>query len=85
MLVTHNSDQFRLSTTPDVGAVFSGIGQNHVGIVIAYDGMNITVQEGNLDGRTNAFEEAKTDWQTKVYTLESLSSTYGGAVFAVHK
>lgn len=85
MLVTHNSDQFRLSATPDVGAVFSGIGHNHVGIVIAYDGTNITIQEGNLDGRTNTFEEAKTDWQTKVYTLESLSSTYGGVMFAVHK
>lgn len=85
MLVTHNSDQFRLSATPDVGAVFSGIGHNHVGIVIAYDGTNITIQEGNLDGRTNTFEEAKTDWQTKVYTLESLSSTYGGVMFAMHK
>ena len=85
MLVTHNSDQFRLSATPDVGAVLSGIGHNHVGIVIAYDGMNITVQEGNLDGRINTFEEAKTDWQTKVYTLESLSSIYGGVMFAVHK
>lgn len=85
MLVTHNSDQFRLSATPNVGAVFSGIGHNHVGIVIAYDGTNITIQEGNLDGRTNTFEEAKTDWQTKVYTLESLNSIYGGVVFAVHK
>lgn len=85
MLVTHNSDQFRLSATPDVGAVFSGIGHNHVGIVIAYDRTNITVQEGNLNGRTNTFEEAKTDWQTRVYTLESLSSIYGGVMFAVHK
>lgn len=84
MLVTQNSDQFRLSATPDVGAIFSGIGKNHVGIVIAYDGINITVQEGNLDGRTNTFEEAKTDWHTKVYTLESLSSTYKGVVFAVN-
>ena len=85
MLVTQNSNLFRSSTTPDVGAVFSGIGNNHVGIVIAYDGTNITVQEGNLDGRTNTFEEAKTDWQTKVYTLESLSSVYGEVKFAVHK
>ena len=85
MLVTYNSDQFRLSAIPDVGAVFSGIGHNHVGIVIAYDGTNITVQEGNLDGRTNTFEEAKTDWQTKVYTLQSLNAAYGGVVFAVKK
>ena len=83
MLVTYNSDQFRLSAIPDVGAVFSGIGHNHVGIVIAYDGTNITVQEGNLDGRTNTFEEAKTDWQTKVYTLQSLKAAYGGVVFAM--
>lgn len=83
MLVTQNSDQFRLSATPDIGAIFSGIGKNHVGIVIAYDGINITVQEGNLDGRTNTFEEAKTDWHTKVYTLESLSATYKGVVYAI--
>ena len=85
MLVTQNSDQFRLSAVPDVGAVFSGIGHNHVGIVIAYDGTNITVQEGNLDGRNNTFEEAKTDWQTKVYTLQSLNAAYNGVMFAVKK
>lgn len=85
MLVTYNSDQFRLSAIPDVGAVFSGIGHNHVGIVIAYDGTNITVQEGNLDGRTNTFEEAKTDWQTKTYTLAQLNSIYKGVVFAVKR
>lgn len=85
MLVTQNSNLFRLSTTPDVGSVFSGIGHSHVGIVIAYDGTNITVQEGNLDGRTNTFEEAKTDWQTKVYSLESLRIAYGGVIFATKR
>ena len=54
-------------------------------LTIAYDGTNITVQEGNLDGRTNTFEEAKTDWHTKVYTLESLSDTYGGVIFSIKK
>lgn len=43
MLVTQNDDQFRLPANPDVGAIFSGIGKNYVGIVIAYDGINITV------------------------------------------
>lgn len=63
---------------------FPGIGKNHIGIVIAYNGINITVQEGNLDGGTNTFEEAKKDWHTKVYAL-SLSSTYKEMMFAVRK
>lgn len=49
------------------------------------DGTNITIQEGNLDGKTNTFEETKTDWHTKVYALASLRSTYKRMMFAVRK
>lgn len=81
-LVAAHPDKFVKSNTPKAGAVFSGVGHNHVGIVIAWDGTNITIQEGNLDGRTNTFQEAKTDWQTKTYTLPQLNSIYKGVVFA---
>lgn len=42
--------------------MFSAIGHNHVGIVIAVKDNTITVQEGNLDGITNTFQYAKKDW-----------------------
>lgn len=81
-LVAAHPNKFEKSNTPKTGAVFSGVGHNHVGIVIAWDGTNITIQEGNLDGKTNTFQEAKTDWQTKTYTLAQLNSIYKGVVFA---
>ncbi len=81
-LVAAHPDKFEKSNTPKAGAVFSGVGHNHVGIVIAWDGTNITIQEGNIDGKTNTFQEAKTDWQTKTYTLAQLNSIYKGVVFA---
>lgn len=81
-LVAAHPDKFVKSNTPKAGAVFSGVGHNHVGIVIAWDGTNITIQEGNLDGKTNTFQQAKTDWQTKTYTLPQLNSIYKGVVFA---
>ena len=84
-MVAAHPDKFEISDTPVVGAIFSGVGVNHVGIIVGWDGINITIQEGNLDSKTNCFAEAKKDWQTKVYTLEALSAAYGGVVFAVHK
>lgn len=84
-LVAAHPDKFEISDTPAVGAIFSGVGVNHVGIVVGWDGTNITVQEGNLDGKTNTFEEAKTDWQTKSYTLQSLNTIYKGIKFAIYK
>jgi len=51
-LVNAHPDKFKLSDTPAVGAVFSCIGRNHTGIVISWDGKNVTIQEGNLDNKT---------------------------------
>lgn len=79
-LVTYNG--FQRSNLPSAGAVFSGIGVNHVGIIIAVEGNNVTVQEGNLDGITNSCTAAKTDWWTKTYTLDTLRNIYGGVEFA---
>ena len=81
LLKTHG-DKFERSTTPKPGAVFSGIGRNHVGIVIAVDEDTLTIQEGNLDGKTNTFKEAQTDWHTKKYTLSQLRTAMQGVVFA---
>ena len=81
LLKTHG-DKFERSTTPKAGAVFSGIGRNHVGIVIAVNGDTLTIQEGNLDGKTNTFKEAQSDWHTKEYTLSQLRSAMKGVVFA---
>ena len=81
-LLAAHPDKFERSTTPIAGAVFSGIGKNHVGIVIAYDGTNITIQDGNYDGITNTFEDAKSDWKTVTYTLDEYRIRMGGVVFA---
>ena len=81
-LVAAHPDRFERSLSPKAGSVFSGIGVNHVGIVIAVNGDFITIQEGNLDGKTNTFQDAKTDWHTVTYTLDQLRSYYKGVVFA---
>lgn len=84
-LLQAHPDKFEPSDTPEVGAVFSCIGRNHVGIVIGWDGTNITIQEGNLDGKTNTFAEAKKDWRTITYTFEEFQNKCKGVVFAVPK
>ncbi|MCB6435866.1 lysozyme family protein [Thomasclavelia ramosa] len=81
LLKTH-PDKFKRSDVPKVGAVFSCIGRNHVGIVVGWDGTNITIQEGNLDGVTNTFAQAKKDWHTASYTLDQFKSICIGVVFA---
>lgn len=81
-LLKAHPDKFERSSTPKAGAVFSGIGKNHVGIVLKVDGNNITIQDGNYDGITNTFEDAKKDCQTNTYTLDYYRSRMGGIVFA---
>lgn len=80
-LVKAHPDKFKLSSIPQVGSIFSYISKNHVGIVIGWDGKNITIQEGNLDGKTNSFYEAKNDWQTVTYDIDTFRNIYGGVVF----
>ena len=81
-LLAAHRDKFERADTPKAGAIFSGIGKNHVGIVLKVDEENITIQDGNYDGKTNTFEEAKTDWRTNTYTLSELRRRYGGILFA---
>lgn len=82
-LVSAHPDKFKISSTPAVGAIFSCIGRNHVGIVIGWDGTNITIQEGNLDGKTNSFADAKKDWHTVTYTLSQFVSICHGVEYAI--
>lgn len=82
-LVRAHPDKFKLSNTPAVGSIFSCIRRNHIGIVIGWDGTNITIQEGNLDGKTNSFAEAKKDWHTVTYTLSQFVSICRGVEFAI--
>lgn len=58
-LVMAHPDKFMISNILAVGTLFSIINHNHTGIVIGWDGVNITVQEGNLNRKTNTFERAK--------------------------
>ena len=81
LLKTHG-DKFERSTTPKAGAVFSGIGRNHVGIVIDVKGDVLIIQEGNLDGKTNTFKDARKDWHTKEYTLSQLRAAMQVVIFA---
>lgn len=81
-IIKTHGDKFERSTTPKAGAVFSGIGRNHVGIVIDVKGDVLIIQEGNLDGKTNTFKDARKDWHTKEYTLSQLRAAMQGVIFA---
>lgn len=82
-LLNKHGDKFRFGKTPKVGAVGSSDkAHNHVWIVVGVEGNNITVQEGNLNGKTDSWAVAITDWWTHTYTLEELRATYGDISFA---
>ena len=42
-------------------------------------------QEGNLDGETNTFEEAKSDWRTVTYDIDSFIEVCKGVKYAIRK
>lgn len=84
-LIAAHPDKWKESDKPMPNCVFSGIGNNHVGIITKVDGDILTVQEGNLDGITNNFQEATTDWQTITISLDELSKRNDGVKFAVLK
>ncbi len=78
-------DKFTMSTEPVPGAIFSAMNPSpwgHVGFVKAVNGNEITIQEGNLDGITNVWEDAIRDWQEVTYTLPTIRSIYAGLTFA---
>lgn len=82
-LLQAHPDKFEFGLTPKVGAVGSSdVAHNHVWIVTGVEGDRITVQEGNLDGASNSWDVAITDWHTTVYTMAGLKQAYGNVTFA---
>lgn len=82
-LLASHPDKFEFGLSPKVGAVGSSdLAHNHVWIVTGVEGDKITIQEGNLNGKTDSWEVAITDWQTKTYTMAGLKQAYGMIVFA---
>ncbi len=63
---------------PVVGSVFSATSCNHVGIVLAVDGNNITILDGNTNGATDNWEYATSgnDYQIVTYTKAQMDSIY---------
>lgn len=84
-LIAAHPDKWKESDTPMPNCVFSRIGNNLVGVITKVDGDTLTVQEGNLDGITNNFQNATTDWHTIAISLEELSKRNDGVKFAVLK
>ena len=93
-LLAANGDKFYKSETPKAGAVFScscvfdtngycDPTYGHVGIVKDFDGNNITVQDGNLDGKYNNFEDATKDWREQTFGINLFKSYIcPGAIYA---
>lgn len=81
-LLSKHPDKFKFSTSPAPGALFSSPNP-HVGIVTAVGPDSITVQEGNLNGTTDSFEVAITDWHTKTYRMSDFLNIYGNVTYAV--
>lgn len=84
-LVEAHPDTWELSDTPTDLCVFSGVGVNHVGIVLYYRDGILTIQHGNMDGETNTFEEATKDWCQIEISLKDIQERYDGVIFAVPK
>lgn len=85
-LLAAHGDKFKFSKDPMAGAVGSSDnknGHNHVFIVVAVNGDQVTVHEGNIDGITNDYATAITDWRTFTYSISQLHAYYGDVTFAV--
>ena len=83
-LVAAHPDKFELSSTPKAGAVGSSDsnGHNHVWIVTKVSDNSITMQEGNMNGTTDSWDVAITDWRTKEYSFDDLRAYYGECTYA---
>ena len=83
LLMAH-PDKFMPSySEPKAGSVFSIIGtkndpKSHTGIIISYDGENVTWQDGNYNNATDDWDYAITDWRQQTDTLENFKKRYAG-------
>ena len=80
-LLNAHSDKFYRSDMPVPGSVFSmGLNETygHVGIVVDvdYDNNTITIQDGNMNGQTDSFSVAQSDWRTQTYSLSGWHSPH---------
>lgn len=83
-LLQAHPDKFQFSTTPVPGAVASSdYNHNHVWIVTDVVGDQITIQEGNLNGVSDPWDVAITDWRTITYSTWQLKMLFGDVVYAV--
>ena len=83
-LVEKFSDRFELSDTPVAGAIFSkGIGAEygHTGMVVSVseDGSEITIVHGNMNGISDPWEIAITDWRLETVDISYFEYHYGEA------
>lgn len=67
-----------IGSMPVVGTVFSATTRNHVGVVLAVDGDQITILDGNTNGVTDSWEVATsgTDYQIATYSKAQFESIY---------
>jgi len=85
-LLAAHPDKFTSSSTPVAGSVFSNSGSGtvygHVGMVLAVDGDNITITEGNLNGKTDSFAVAQTDWVTHTVNRQQWEASHAYTYYA---
>ncbi|MGN1338438.1 MAG: CHAP domain-containing protein [Candidatus Coprovivens sp.] len=77
-LVNEHPDDFYLSDTPETGSVFSYKGgtYGHVGVVLEVKDGYITFQDGNMNGHSDSFQNAQSDWRTKTMTVDEFLGNY---------
>ena len=48
----------------------------------ANENNTITIQDGNMNGQTDSFNVAQSDWRTQTYSLSEFNQKRGGVVYA---
>ena len=91
--IAAHPDKFAFSLDPVPGALFSWTapGQNHVGMVVAVDGDNITIMDGNVDGGVSdatygpnhPLSVATKNWRVQTFPssyMKSMGSIYANPI-----
>lgn len=83
LLMAHPDKFLPSFSEPKAGSVFSVIGTaenplNHVGIIISYDGENVTWQDGNYNNISDDWNTAIEDWRQQTDTLKNFKKRYAG-------
>lgn len=91
--IAAHPDKFAFSLDPVPGSLFSwtAAGQNHVGMVVAVDGDNITIMDGNVDGGASdsiygpnhPLSVATKNWRIQTFPssyMKSMGSIYANPI-----